>query len=102
MLNKTENKDLVDYFSTLYVFDNYLVDIHRDNDERSIKNLFVVKCVEVKSLTMFPELEIAFMLEPKDNLLFDTNILHYVSTNMMVSRKKYIYTICTLSEIQKN
>ena len=93
MLNKTENKDLVDHFSIFHVFDNYLVDIHRDSDERSIKNLFVVKCAEVKGLTVFPEFKIAFMLEPKDILLFDTNLLHYVSTNMMVSKKKYRYAM---------
>lgn len=92
-LNKTENKELVDHFNIFHVFDNYLVDIHRDSDERSIKNLFVVKCAEVKGLTVFPELKIAFMLEPKDILLFDTNLLHYVSTNMMVSKKRYRYAM---------
>ena len=91
--NKKNNHDLVNHFSTLHVFDNYLVDIHRDSEERSIKNLFIVKCDELKGLTVFPEYKIAFMLEPRDVLFFDTSLLHYVSSNKMISKKRYRYAM---------
>lgn len=91
--NKEYNDELCDKFSILNVFDNYTVDIHRDSEERMIKNLFVVKNEEVNGLTVFPEYKIAFMIQPRDLLLFDTQMLHYVSTDRMVSKNRYRYAM---------
>lgn len=92
-INRNYNDKLCDKFSILNIFDNYSVDIHRDSEERMMKNLFVVKHEEVNGLTVFPEYNIAFMIQPRDLLLFDTQLLHYVSTDRMVSKKRYRYAM---------
>lgn len=90
--NKQYN-DEKDIFDTLHIFNNHVVDIHQDSTERIIKNLFVVKHEEINGLTVFPEYEMAFDIQNRDCLFFDTNMWHYACTNKMISPKKFRYAM---------
>jgi len=80
-------------FNILHIFNNYVVDSHRDSEEYTMKNLFILKHDDIEGLTVFPEYEMAFQLENTDLLLFNTNMLHYACTNKMISKKFYRYAL---------
>jgi hypothetical protein len=92
LLNSTVN-DTIHNFNMLHIFNNYVVDSHRDSEEYTMKNLFILKHDDIDGLTVFPEYEMAFQLENTDLLLFNTNMLHYACTNKMISKKFYRYAL---------
>jgi hypothetical protein len=92
LLNSTVN-GTIHNFNMLHIFNNYVVDTHRDSEEYTMKNLFILKHDDIDGLTVFPEYEMAFQLENTDLLLFNTNMLHYACTNKMVSKKYYRYAL---------
>lgn len=92
IINSTVN-NTIHNFNMLHIFNNYVVDSHRDSDEYTMKNLFILKHDDIEGLTVFPEYEMAFQLENTDLLLFNTNMLHYACTNKMISKKFYRYAL---------
>lgn len=92
LLNSTINNKIYN-FNMLHIFNNYVVDSHRDSTEYTMKNLFILKHDDIEGLTVFPEYEMAFQLENTDLLLFNTNMLHYACTNKMISNKHYRYAL---------
>lgn len=83
----------INMFDTIHIFNNHVVDIHQDSTERIIKNLFVLKHEEINGLTVFPEYEMAFDIQNRDCLFFDTSLWHYACTNKMISSKKFRYAM---------
>lgn len=90
--NKQYNHNICK-FDTLHIFNNHLVDIHQDSVNKNIKNLFLLKGDTVNSLTVFPEFEMAFDIQNKDCLFFDTNLWHYACTQKMISPKHFRYAL---------
>lgn len=74
---------------TLNLFNRYNVDIHKDSEEHSIGNVFVIKSEDIKGLLCFPEFEMYANIDEKDLLIFDISKYHYVVTNKPMYKTSY-------------
>ena len=91
--NKDINDSLQKSFNTLHIFNNHIVDIHQDSEKSNIKNLFVTKHEDIIGLTVFPEYKMAFDIQNRDCLFFDTTMWHYACTNKMLSNQRCRYAM---------